>query len=44
MQEDVIKRRDDGGGHYNGKGWCLRKLQKGGIVQEEGIITGGDDA
>ena len=44
MQESIIKRRDDAGGHYKGKRWCMRTLQKGRMVQKEGIITGRDDA
>ena len=37
-QEDIIKRRDDGAGHYKGEGWCMKKLQKGGMVRKEGTI------
>ena len=41
MQEDIIKRQDDAGGYYKGEVWCMNKLQKGGMVQEEGIIKEG---
>ena len=34
MHEDVIRRRDDAGGHY----------KKVGMVQKKGIIKGRDDA
>ena len=44
MQENVIKRMDDAGGHYKGEGWCMSTLQKGAMVQKEGIIKGRDDA
>ena len=55
MQEDSTKGRDcaqggqykrgedSAGGHYIGEVWCMRKLQKGGMVQEY-IINGRDDA
>ena len=37
MQEDLIKRRDAAGGHYKREGWCMRTLQKGGMMQEDVI-------
>ena len=35
MQENVIKRWGDAGGHNKGEGWCIRTLQKGGMVQKD---------
>ena len=29
---------------YKVEGWCMRTLQKRGMVQKEGIIKGRDDA
>ena len=33
MQEEILK----------GRGWCMRTLQKGGMVRKDGIIKGRDD-
>ena len=44
QKEGIIKRRDDAGGNYNAEGWCMRTLQKGGMVRKEGIIKWRDDA
>ena len=54
MQDDItnksknakggIKRRDDTGGHYKGDGWCMRTLQKRGMLRKEVIIKGRDSA
>ena len=32
-----MKRRDDAGGHYKGEGWCMRTLQKGGMMEKDVI-------
>ena len=44
VQEGIIKERDDAGGHYQRKGWCMRTLQKGIDGEGGGYIKGRHDA
>ena len=37
QKEGIINGRDDAGGCYKAEVWCMRKLQKGGMINDSMI-------